>query len=339
MITCPLGLRYVGGTRGSMKDRLSKHRSERSGCRLIRDAIHRHGWENMQISILMRCPVDSLDQNESLYIANLDTIHPRGYNLRCGSKAGAPLLCGMELSTIVLDHIETTDEMRKAVEEDIEDITGARPPSMTWSGPVSVSNADLNRMNNASTILNSSKHTQKEKYTETATIALTAFTILKDDTFPLNHNGIRFSKDMSMVDVMDCFTFVSASYGAARVLKTNYMSRTPLVTVVWEGCIPKRKRNTCTVSSMLKVLGLCTKPEAAVLSFKIANSSKLQNEKYAEAEVFDEYEYRKRMRDVNEARDKNIIKMDRLEKKIKFCKSVGDEERANRLMKKYINIE
>ena len=32
------------------------------------------------------------------------------------------------------------------------------------------------------------------------------------------------------------------------------------------------------------------------------------------------------------------LKMDRLEKKIKFCKSVGDEERVDRLMKVYINM-
>lgn len=153
LITCPLGLRYVGGTRGKLKDRLSKHRSERSGCRLIRDAIHRHGWENMQISILMCCPVGSLNQNESLYIEALDTVHPRGYNLRCGSKAGAPSPRGTELSTLVLDPTEATGEMRKAVEEDLEDITGTRPPPMTWSGPVSVSIADLNRMHNASMYL------------------------------------------------------------------------------------------------------------------------------------------------------------------------------------------
>ena len=150
LITCPIGLRYVGGTRGELKDRLSKHRSERSACRLIRDAIHRHGWENMQISILMRCPVGSLNQNESLYIEALDTVHPRGYNLRCGSKAGAPSPCGTELSTLVLGPTEAMGEMRKAVEDDLEDITGTRPPSMTWSGPVSVSIADLNRKNSAS---------------------------------------------------------------------------------------------------------------------------------------------------------------------------------------------
>lgn len=149
LITCPLGLRYVGGTTQKLKNRLSKHRSERSECRLIRDAIHIHGWENMKISILMTCPVDSLEKNESLYIEALDTVHPRGYNLRCGSKAGAPSPGGMEVSTFVLDPTEATDEMRKAVQEDIEEITGTRPLAMTWCGPVSVSIGDLNRMRGA----------------------------------------------------------------------------------------------------------------------------------------------------------------------------------------------
>lgn len=150
LITCPLGLRYVGGTTQELKVRLSKHRSERSGCRLIRDAIHTHGWENMNVSILMTCPMNSLEQNESLYIEALDTVHPRGYNLRCGSKAGAPSPGGMEVSTLVLDPTEATDEMRKAVQEDIEEITGTRPLAMTWCGPVSVSIDDLNRMRGAS---------------------------------------------------------------------------------------------------------------------------------------------------------------------------------------------
>lgn len=257
-------------------------------------------------------------------------------------------------------------------------------------------------------------------------MALTACNTFKDDTFPPTHSGIRFSKDMSTLDVMDCFMFVAASYGAARVLKTNYMSKIPLVRVVWEGSIPKRKRDTCTTSSMLKVLGLCTKPEAAMLSSKIsnltaivvtneqirehaentilssaieeidtstrisvdstpesrasivvpyftagvvngmynhhmyafgnqekakefmqatlttanqiydANSSKLmQTEKCAEAEACEEHAYRKRMRDVNETNEKNTIKMDSLEKQIKFYKSVGYEKRADRLMKVY----
>ena len=106
----------------------------------------------MQISILMCCPADSLDMNESLYIEALGTMYPRGYNLRCGSKAGAPSPCGMELSTTVLvtDPTEATYEMRKVVEDDLEEITGTRPPSATWSGPVSVSLGDLNRMRGAS---------------------------------------------------------------------------------------------------------------------------------------------------------------------------------------------
>jgi len=282
----------------------------------------------MQVSVLMRCPPDSVHQNESLYIEALDTVHPRGYNLRCGSKAGAPSPCGMELSTIVVDYTEATDEMRKIVKEDIVEIT-CTPASQ--NGAMVVSIDDRNPTFSAS--MNSEKA----------------------NGFPPTHNGIRFSKDMSMVDVMDCFTFVSASYGGARVLKTNYMTKTPLVPVVWEGSVPKRKRDTCTVSSMLKVLGLCTKPEAALLSSKIsnlvqttlttanqihnANSSKLiQKEKYEEAEAVEEYAYRKRMRDATEAQQKNVIKMDRLEKKIKFCKSIGDEERADRLMKVYINM-
>ena len=103
----------------------------------------------MHVSVLMCCPLDSLAHNESIYIEALDTIHPRGYNLRCGNTAGVPPACGMQLSTFVVDPKDATDEMRKAVEDDLEEITGTRPPTMAWSGPVRVSIADLNRMRGA----------------------------------------------------------------------------------------------------------------------------------------------------------------------------------------------
>ena len=103
----------------------------------------------MHVSVLMRCPADALSHNESIYIEALDTVHPRGYNLRCGSKAGVPAEPAMQLSTFVLDPKDATDEMRKAVEDDLEEITGTKPPLMAWSGPVSVSIGDLNRMRGA----------------------------------------------------------------------------------------------------------------------------------------------------------------------------------------------
>jgi hypothetical protein len=283
----------------------------------------------MQVSVLMHCPPDSMEHNESLYIEALDTVHPRGYNLRCGSKAGVPSPCGMELSTLVVDHTEATDEMRKILKEDIDAITGTRPPASSI-GVMVVSIDDINPMCSAST--NSEK----------------------GNGFPLPYNTIRFSRDMSMVDVMDCLMFVSASHGAARVFKTTHMSSVPTVDVVWEGSFPKRKRVTCTVDSMLKVLAPRSKFEARILFARISSLA-ANGTQYPVAEEVDTHSTNNfdtlpmshasmpvRTERCAEAdaleKLKTDLKMDRLEKKIKFCKSVGDEERVDRLMKVYINM-
>ena len=315
LITCPGGLRYVGGTIQKLQDRLSEHRSERSTCRLIRDAIHRHGWENMQISVLVRCPPDSVEQNESFYIEFLDTVHPRGYNLRCGNNAGAPSPCGMELSSVVLDPTEATDEVRKAVADDLEGITGIRPPAMTWSGPG----------------------------------PLTDYVLLKDDGFPPSNNGIRLTIDLSMVDIMDCFMFVSASYGAARVMKSKYMSNEPMVAVVWQNVYPKRKRDTCSTAAMLSALGLCSKMEAAVLSKRITDMTATtvsredvaeyaHNATSAKDDIVDEHAHKKRTIHAEEEDSARGRKLANVQKKIKFLKKIGEHSRAESLLEKYMDI-
>lgn len=100
-------------------------------------------------------------------------------------------------------------------------------------------------------------------------ITLTECYVLVDDEFPPSHKGIRFTKDLSNVDVMDVLTFVSSTYGSARVMKATQFAKLPMVPVVWDGSVPKRKRDMCTTRTMLNVLALSTKPEAAVIFQKI----------------------------------------------------------------------
>jgi group I intron endonuclease len=151
VITCPEGLQYVGKTKQQLGKRVAQHRLESSNCRLIRGAFKKHG-DAMKVSVLMLCSSSDLERNESFYIEKLDTVHPRGYNLQCGSLAGVEST-GMELSTFVHEPVSYTDsdEMTatmNAVWGDISGITG-ETVNLTWSGPIQLSVKDLNDIRGA----------------------------------------------------------------------------------------------------------------------------------------------------------------------------------------------
>lgn len=79
------GKRYVGQTKGRVKDRVRFHRSGNGHCRALHSAIRKHGLETFSVSILAE--VGSLEEANELerrFIASLGTIAPGGYNLRIG---------------------------------------------------------------------------------------------------------------------------------------------------------------------------------------------------------------------------------------------------------------
>lgn len=149
-ITCPQGLSYIGKTKGIVATRVASHKSRSSECRAIKDAFDRHG-KNMTVEVLLRCSEEDLDANETHYIQMLDTIYPRGYNMRCGSH----VLRGgnFALSTFVREPVVYEDEedmlsVRDAVLNDIKNITGYdgfRP----WAGVVQMSVKELNSLHSA----------------------------------------------------------------------------------------------------------------------------------------------------------------------------------------------
>jgi hypothetical protein len=109
----------------------------------------------MRVSVLLRCPEEDLDKNETLYIEALDTIHPRGYNLRCGSHAARPT-SENALSTFVHEPIvyDDADDMAatvKAVMEDVAELKGG--DTLSWSGPIKISVESLNSYNGAKQFL------------------------------------------------------------------------------------------------------------------------------------------------------------------------------------------
>ena len=78
---------YVGKT-CNVDRRIQQHSSYRSQCRLVRDAFLQEGRDSFEIRPLMYCNEADADRNESMMITKLNTIHPNGLNLRCGSMAG-----------------------------------------------------------------------------------------------------------------------------------------------------------------------------------------------------------------------------------------------------------
>lgn len=78
---------YIGKT-GHVDRRMQQHSSYKSQCRLVRDAFMKEGRASFEIRPLMYCTEADADRNESMMITKLNTIHPNGLNLRCGSMAG-----------------------------------------------------------------------------------------------------------------------------------------------------------------------------------------------------------------------------------------------------------
>ena len=78
---------YTGRTK-DLVNRMQQHASRHSQCRLVRNAIRRHGIKSFTIEPIMWCKADDADVNESYWIMQNNTLYPNGYNLRHGSKAG-----------------------------------------------------------------------------------------------------------------------------------------------------------------------------------------------------------------------------------------------------------
>ena len=78
------GQQYVGQTNDTYH-RFISHRSSSSGCIYIRDAIHKYGWENAKIEILLvDLSLKEANRLETHCIDTLGTLAPGGYNLKRG---------------------------------------------------------------------------------------------------------------------------------------------------------------------------------------------------------------------------------------------------------------
>ena len=84
-ITCEIsGLSYIGKTIQKLQVRLSEHHGKNSYCRLLSDAISKHGWDTFTHEILWEGCSKILGEMERKFIKEHNTLSPNGYNLREG---------------------------------------------------------------------------------------------------------------------------------------------------------------------------------------------------------------------------------------------------------------
>ena len=90
LVNTVTGKAYVGQTRKpKLQERLSGHKNahkyKNRGCRLLNNAIRKHGWEAFKVVVLCRCnSLAELDESESAHIASHQTMYPNGYNILDG---------------------------------------------------------------------------------------------------------------------------------------------------------------------------------------------------------------------------------------------------------------
>lgn len=79
------GTKYVGQTTNLVSGRFNEHCRDRRSSRYLSSAIQKHGQDNFAVEELMVCfDENSLNEMETHFITQLNTLHPNGYNLSLG---------------------------------------------------------------------------------------------------------------------------------------------------------------------------------------------------------------------------------------------------------------
>lgn len=105
-ITSPSGKVYVGQTVQTFKDRINCHKKVSSNCTLLKRAISKYGDE-MIYEIIEEVPNEHLDERETYWIKQLNSLAPNGYNCSTGGNDKK------ELSQVLKDKIRDGVNVRK----------------------------------------------------------------------------------------------------------------------------------------------------------------------------------------------------------------------------------
>jgi len=111
------GKKYVGQTVGSLLDRWKSHCNKKSFCRRLKHSIEKHGSENFEIKVLVRCDsIEEMNHREAYYIRLFSTLVPNGYNLKTGgsnSLASAETKAKMSVSQKGIKKPRSEEHARK----------------------------------------------------------------------------------------------------------------------------------------------------------------------------------------------------------------------------------
>ena len=105
-ITSPSGKVYVGQTVQTFKERIKCHKKVSSNCTLLKRAISKYGDE-MVYEIIEEVPHGLLDERETYWIKELNSLAPNGYNCSTGGNEKK------ELSQVLKDKIRDSVNARK----------------------------------------------------------------------------------------------------------------------------------------------------------------------------------------------------------------------------------
>ncbi|AGE52505.1 GIY-YIG catalytic domain-containing endonuclease [Paramecium bursaria Chlorella virus CvsA1] len=78
------GMQYVGVTTRSVEERIKEHCKKSSGCTKLRNAIQKHGIHAFDVEYFEWCDEWDLAYIEMILVDELETLSPKGFNLKKG---------------------------------------------------------------------------------------------------------------------------------------------------------------------------------------------------------------------------------------------------------------
>ena len=108
--TSPSGKSYIGQTTYSLYERAGLQGRCYKNCSVFYSAIQKYGLENFTVEILAEVPINKLDETESKYIQQFNTLLPNGYNYYAKGAGQRQLLhvkIVVDVYDLELNYIET----------------------------------------------------------------------------------------------------------------------------------------------------------------------------------------------------------------------------------------